>query len=100
MKVKNKKEIIAIIKKYGLSLDNTYSKGSEEFLLICDAVTVNEFCFRNVRNIHFVGEVMWIDKTSIDVKDVHKIHISFTSIRYDEENIDIKAIEEDDFKIE
>lgn len=86
-----KNEIIEKIKAYNLALDNTYHKNNEEFLLICSAVIVNEMAFRNVRNIHFIDNTMWIDKASIETEDVKNISIHFTSIKYDEKDIKIKA---------
>ena len=86
-----KNEIIEKIKAYNLALDDTYNKNNETFLLICDAVIINEITFRNVRNIHFVGNTMWIDKASIETEDVKNISIHFTSIKYDEEDIKINA---------
>ena len=95
----DRQDIIKEIKKYGLALDKTYTKDNENFLIICDAVTVNEICFRNVRNIHFIDNTMWIDKASIDIEDVKEFEISFFSIKYDIEDIKINAIEKDTFKL-
>lgn len=86
-----KNEIIEKIKAYNLALDNTYHKNNEEFLLICSAVTVNEITFRYVKNIHFIDNVMWIDKASIETEDVKNISIHFTSIKYDKKDIKINA---------
>ena len=98
-KVSNKKDIIKEIKKYELVLDNTYTKDNETFLLICDAVTVNEMCFRDVRSVHFIGNTMWIDNASIETGDVHKFHISNTGVKYEQKSLQIKGKQRKDFKI-
>ena len=89
----NKTDIIKTIKEYPLTLDDTRKKGQETFLLICDFVTVNNMVFREVKNIHFINQTMWIDNTTIDVKYVKNINISFISIKHELEDISIKTKE-------
>lgn len=100
MKVNNKKEIIDILKKYNLAIDDTNQKDSETFLVICDYVNVNEMCIREPRCIHFIRNTMWVDEMSIEVENVRKFSIGFTSIRYDEKKFMIKCKEEKNFKLE
>ena len=100
IKVESREDIIREIKSYELVLDNTYEKNHESFLLICDTVIVNGFAFRDVRSIRFVNDIMWIDNASIDVKDVKKFYISFTSIKYDLKDIKIQSKTKKSFKLE
>ena len=98
--VKNKQDIINKIKEYGLSFDNTYKKNHESFPLICDSVSINGICIRNVRNIKFVENTLWLDeKVSFEVDEIQRFHISFTSIRYENENLSIQAIEKENFTL-
>lgn len=100
VKINSKKDIIDAIESYGLALDDTYSKGEESYLLMCDAVTVNDICFRDVRRIHSVYNTMWIDNASITVEDVKNFHITFTSIKYDAEKCKIRAKPVKSFKLQ
>lgn len=99
MKTKSKKDIIKVIKEYKLAIDQTYRKDHEHFLLICDFLEINSMCFREVREVRFIEDTMWIDdKVSIDVKDVKEVDIHFTSIRYDKVKIVVK--EKDGFTLQ
>lgn len=65
-------ELIKIVKKFPLSIE-TYK---ETFKIISDTVTINNICFRNVTDINFVENTLWIDnKTSIDIEDVESFII-------------------------
>ena len=88
MKVKNKKDIIKVIKEYELAIDKTYRKDHEHFLLICNFLTINSMCLREVREVKFVENTMWIDdKISIDIKDVKEVDIHFISTKHDKVKI-------------
>lgn len=78
----NKKEIIKILDEYELSLDTTYFENSESYKVICDSVHVNEICFREVNQIKFCDETLWIDNASIEVKDVKEFEIHIAKVKY------------------
>lgn len=99
-KINSKKDIINAIESYGLVLDETYSEGEESYLLMCDAVTVNDICFRDIRRIHFVYNTMWIDNASVTIEDVKNFHITFTSIKYDINKCKVQAKPVKDFKLQ
>lgn len=94
-----KQEIINIIKKYPLALDETYTKGNETFPLICDGIVVNKMSFRQPSEICFIGNTLWIGEANIEVENVEKFRILFTSIKYELEDIKIKTKIRKDFKL-
>ena len=66
-----KEELLKVLRKYPLGVETH----KERFRMLCESVTVNGFCFRDVCNIHIVDDVLWIHKTSIDIKDIKKFRI-------------------------
>ena len=46
------------------------------FKIICSSISINDFCFRDVADIHFCGDTMWIgEKVTIDVDKVQHFRI-------------------------
>ena len=48
----------------------------DTFRVICENVTINDFCFRDVQEINIVNEkVLWINRSSIDIEDIHRFEV-------------------------
>lgn len=74
----DKKEIIQEIKEYSNSyVEVKFGKEDDFFFkFICGSIHMNNICFRNVSDIHFCGDTMWIgNDITIDVQDVDSFRV-------------------------
>lgn len=69
----NKEQIVKIIKE---DTDQCIEIHKDYFRIICETVTVNEFCFRDVGYINIVKDkVLWIKGADIYIDDIHTFRI-------------------------
>lgn len=74
----DKKEIIQEIKEKSNScVEVKFGKEDDFFFkIICSSINMNGICFRDVPDIHFCGDTMWIgEKITIDVQDVDTFRV-------------------------
>ena len=79
-----KEEIINIIKENTNALIEPHN---EKFIVICQWVIVNDLCFRNIRQLKFVGNTLWLnEETSIGLEEITDFDIHEQRIIKKEEN--------------
>lgn len=85
-----KEQILRTLRTYPLAIE----VHNETFKVIADYIDINEICFRNIDNVHIVGDVLWIGNASIDIKDVKKFSIKESEcFQMKKDNIRFKLVE-------
>lgn len=68
----DKQEVLATLREYPQSIEEF----EEDFLVICQWLSINNITVRNAFGVKFVGDTLWInDKASIDISEVFEFSI-------------------------